>query len=388
MPIQVSKGSPLLARTDCIQCSDVFLAYRKVIPIQGTSLTLDTPEAIDAWISERKRRFPTADRVEDKQKKIEEAAARGQLPLEFNGGRFPNKRRRLDEPSRPFESRGRGRGRGERGRGFGRGRGRATSMQDRAGLSQSNAESSTSPSGGLSSSIRPTGLPKKPDFAPTIFGADRTEKGVEMGTIPPSPGPASDSDDTTSESGSDSAPEVISSKGRAAFPADIPGTATNEVAGAKANSIVQPEREVHPSTQNEHEPVRPARRHPARQPKRLPHNPFAARPPLLRNVSLGSRANRYVYRCCEMCSTDADFILISQLLLPEIRMTVSNLSQAIRFLVDNDFLENVELRAGQADERMIEVVGESEHTDDATKEANQASSMETTASPAPEPSDS
>ena len=41
-------------------------------------------------------------------------------------------------------------------------------------------------------------------------------------------------------------------------------------------------------------------------------------------------------------------------------MTVSNLSQAIRFLVDNDFLENVELRAGQADEKMIEVVGESE----------------------------
>jgi len=39
-------------------------------------------------------------------------------------------------------------------------------------------------------------------------------------------------------------------------------------------------------------------------------------------------------------------------------MTVSNLSQAIRFLVDNDFLENVELKAGEANERRIEVVGE------------------------------
>jgi hypothetical protein len=39
-------------------------------------------------------------------------------------------------------------------------------------------------------------------------------------------------------------------------------------------------------------------------------------------------------------------------------MTVSNLSQAIRFLVDNDFLENVELRAGEANEKWIEVVGE------------------------------
>jgi hypothetical protein len=39
-------------------------------------------------------------------------------------------------------------------------------------------------------------------------------------------------------------------------------------------------------------------------------------------------------------------------------MTVSNLSQAIRFLVDNDFLENVELKAGEANEKRIEVVGE------------------------------
>ena len=39
-------------------------------------------------------------------------------------------------------------------------------------------------------------------------------------------------------------------------------------------------------------------------------------------------------------------------------MTVSNLSQPIRFLVDNDFLDNVELKPGQANERMIEVIGE------------------------------
>ena len=39
-------------------------------------------------------------------------------------------------------------------------------------------------------------------------------------------------------------------------------------------------------------------------------------------------------------------------------MTVSNLSQAIRFLVDNDFLENVELKPGEANEKRIEVVGE------------------------------
>jgi hypothetical protein len=37
-------------------------------------------------------------------------------------------------------------------------------------------------------------------------------------------------------------------------------------------------------------------------------------------------------------------------------MTVSNLSQAIRFLVDNDFLENVEVKPGQARGKMIEVI--------------------------------
>lgn len=53
-----------------------------------------------------------------------------------------------------------------------------------------------------------------------------------------------------------------------------------------------------------------------------------------------------------------------QLLLPEIRMTVSNLSQAIRFLVDNDFLEDVELKPGQANDKMIEVINTQEGTSD------------------------
>jgi hypothetical protein len=35
---------------------------------------------------------------------------------------------------------------------------------------------------------------------------------------------------------------------------------------------------------------------------------------------------------------------------------VSNLSQAIRFLVDNDFLRGVEMKPGEAQQKMIEVV--------------------------------
>jgi len=52
--------------------------------------------------------------------------------------------------------------------------------------------------------------------------------------------------------------------------------------------------------------------------------------------------------------------------LPEIRNTVSNLSQAIRFLVDNDFLENVELKPGDAErqEHMIRVLSSTENPPD------------------------
>jgi len=83
------------------------------------------------------------------------------------------------------------------------------------------------------------------------------------------------------------------------------------------------------------------------QPKKAPYNPFASRPTLLRN-----------------------------LLLPEIRVTVSNLSQAIRFLVANDFLEAVEMKPGQANERLIEVIGGS-----TTSPQNKASNSEVASVP-------
>jgi hypothetical protein len=39
-------------------------------------------------------------------------------------------------------------------------------------------------------------------------------------------------------------------------------------------------------------------------------------------------------------------------------MTISNLSHAIRFLADNDFLRGVELKAGEANQKMIEVISD------------------------------
>jgi hypothetical protein len=50
-----------------------------------------------------------------------------------------------------------------------------------------------------------------------------------------------------------------------------------------------------------------------------------------------------------------------KLLVPEIRHTVSNLSQVIHFLVDNDFLDNVELQPGDADSQLIKVLDSTDH---------------------------
>jgi hypothetical protein len=75
-------------------CPDIL--YSKPVPIQGTSLVLDSPEALDAWIAERKRRWPTARRVQEKKLKMEEAIARGQLSPEDSGS-HRRKRQRLSE---------------------------------------------------------------------------------------------------------------------------------------------------------------------------------------------------------------------------------------------------------------------------------------------------
>jgi len=92
-----------------------------------------------------------------------------------------------------------------------------------------------------------------------------------------------------------------------------------------------PDAEPKPSTREKQ--IGP-RRQTARQPRGPPPAPFGQNTSLLRN-----------------------------LLLPEIRNTVSNLSQAIRFLVDNDFLENVELKPGDAEcqKNRIQVLSSTEN---------------------------
>ncbi|KAH7883664.1 hypothetical protein F5I97DRAFT_1894632 [Phlebopus sp. FC_14] len=238
----------------------------KPIAIQGTSLVLDTQEAIDGWIAERKKQFPTAEKIEHKKRKLDEAAARGQLgPEDIGVG--ARKRRKYTNVKENVTGRHPGafvrRGRSSwtlRGRErFGRRDIPQDERRDRSAVQELDAAA----------------------------GGDHS---------------------TGADSDADSSPEVSSSK--------------------------VPVKCMEPSSTSDHavpsSPKRANRSHPA-QPKKLPWNPFASRPTLLRN-----------------------------LLLPEIRITVSNLSQAVRFLVDNDFLRDVELRPGQ---EMIQVIRSTEAND-------------------------
>ncbi|KAI0348494.1 hypothetical protein BDW22DRAFT_1416676 [Trametopsis cervina] len=256
----------------------------KPIPIQGTTIKLDTPEAIEQWIAERKKRFPTASRVQEKSQKMAEAVARGQLA--FPDQRFPNKKRRIDNESKfPVN------GRGHRG-GFQRGRGRGAMHASRQqGLG--GGERVVQPPASSSSLTVAEG----PDSAIAHPGLEPVDAlGIE--------------DAISNDSDSDSPPEVISSKTETIPPL-----------------VMEPPLERH--GESDRHSLQAVRKPFTKQPRRQPQNPFASRPALLRN-----------------------------LLLPEIRNTVSNLSQAIRFLVDNNFLDNVELKPGQAERKMIEVIHE------------------------------
>ncbi|KAL5518885.1 hypothetical protein ACEPAH_568 [Sanghuangporus vaninii] len=249
----------------------------KKIPIQGTNVILDAPEAIDAWIAERKKRWPTATRVEEKGKKLKDALERGEISASDPSLRG-RKRPRQDDNGGRTHLRGWGRGRG-----VGGSRGR--------------------PQPPRTATVHP--LPMKP--------------------VAVAPLRAHESDDESSTSGSDMDPEkdAISSKPPPGHDAII----EEEISSEKVE-------EVEATKNASPQVMEPIARKSVRYPKAPPsqRNPFANRSSLLRN-----------------------------LLLPEIRMTVSNLSQAIHFLVENDFLEDVELNPGDADNKPIEVISETTH---------------------------
>jgi hypothetical protein len=213
-------------------------AHRKKIPIQGTGIVLDSPEALEKWVEERKRRWPTAERTEDKKRKLEEAVARGELVAEETAF----KKRRFQDRGNAGRGRGGDRGGMQRGgRGRGRGRGGQHNGPPRPRVSTQETDHS-----------QPQKASK--DAAQTSAVAQKLVNHD-----------SSDSDSSSSED-SDGAPEVVSSKTpmQSGLPAAINESEPDEDEPEKA-------------------PLQPVKKAFQRQPKGPAHNPFE-RPSLLQNV--------------------------------------------------------------------------------------------------------
>ena len=241
---------------------------RKPIFIQGTSIKLDTPEAIEQWLAERRKRFPTKQNVEDKERKMREAVERGQIP--FDEMTHRKKRRRMEDGTgdRAGSVRG-GRG-GQRGRGRGRGRGRTvdSGWEGRRPTEPTTENAPSSVAVPQSSSIR---------AATTDQKAERDEN-------------ASSEDDGGSGSDSDDAPEVVSSKNP---PASLDQAADENAMDAEEDEPVDKPAEPETAHVADHTPQLVKKPRP-KQPRRPLYNPFAQRPSLLRNVSDRCTEIRYV----------------------------------------------------------------------------------------------
>ena len=202
-------------------------------------MALNTPEDIDAWIAERKKRYPTANRVADKKAKLEDAIARGQLPLDGNP-RF-HKRPRLEEPGHGAN----------RGRISGRGKWK------------------NGPSGGVDRVVN-SKFSTKP--------IQTTPESLPLQTPLPAPPPASTLPEDYDSSDSDAPPEALSTKttrNAAPEPLLLPETSQN------AENM-----QVKPSISEK--PTRPGRPT-VRQPRGPPPVPFGQNTSLLRNVRLSVR---------------------------------------------------------------------------------------------------
>lgn len=234
----------------------------------GTNITLNTAEDVEAWIAERKRRWPTAARVAEKKRKIEEATA--------SGGLLPE--HLMKRPRLPFNAetagmgRGRGGGRGGRGRGRGRGRGgsaraqppapppaRTESRQD-VGTTADNASGSDSDAPEVLSAKRPPGIEAYESSSSSDGEHEKPD----------------DDDDDDGDVPHTHVPSQID---------PCPGGAV-----ATASPAHRPPTAPSASTRPTNGVTRKA---PPPQPKKPPRNPFAARTSLLRSVS-----KRFFFFCC------------------------------------------------------------------------------------------
>ncbi|OXG34850.1 hypothetical protein C359_06307 [Cryptococcus neoformans Bt120] len=324
-------------------------------PIQGTNITLNTPEDIEKWIAERKSRWPTAKRVQEKEQERQEAIARGEVPTKQRKG----KGRRNDPASlaeewgrevkdeeadipRVFER--------ERGRGRGRGRGSVRGRGERPGNKERNDEiapvhpivqASTQFQSTLSREVNPTadGLVELSGYDTPAESASVSDSNDTGSSRESDFGSDSSSDSSSSDSEDDHAKlkpadASTSSPATTATKPSVP-TISKPICKFFAHQgrckfndrcrfahVASDGTSVDTSAQSENRkptPHQEKKKQPRQPPVRKP-NPFE-RPSML-----------------------------GALLANPIQNTLSQISQTIRFLVANDMLQNVEIRPGQAEE--------------------------------------
>ncbi|KAG8748937.1 hypothetical protein FRC12_013706 [Ceratobasidium sp. 428] len=307
------------------------------VAILGTDTKLDSPEAIAAWLEERKKRWPSAKRVSEQAQTRQEALERGQIITE------PHNLRRAkiggDNGSGASSQRGRGRGRGRRqivtqhqpgpgeggdrgsdmgwgrrARGRGRGIGRGTTDGER-GRGRGRGRGGAHPE---PPAWAPSGSKQGANFVSASSSSTSTESSSDSGSDS-----SSDSNlDDASESDMDPVRDAVSSK-----VASVQGMYL-DVQPTESNNPELPKDINQPASNQPAAQVKKRdNKKRAVQPPKPAYNPFDQRPDLLRS-----------------------------LLMPDIQATVSNLSQAIRFLVANEFLENVELKPGDAENVLVQPV--------------------------------
>ncbi|GMK60029.1 hypothetical protein CspeluHIS016_0902460 [Cutaneotrichosporon spelunceum] len=255
--------------------------------IQGTGITLDTPEQIAAWIAERRKKFPTAQRVAERKEEEAAAIARGENP----------RKRKLDA-ARAAEEWGRETEVGQHAKGAvrGRGQGRVNAAPRKVSKGDQSSDSSGSESDSDSSS----------DLSES--SEDDEDEGDDEDKA---------EDEEEKDKGKDKENDIRApaasnvcrffARGQCRFGARCKLEHTRPNAAERAE-----------------EPKGPPKPRPPRVPRGPPPNAFA-RPSML-----------------------------GAILANPIENTLSQLSQTIRFLVANDMLRGVEVRAGQAEEEKRE----------------------------------
>ncbi|KAF9452688.1 hypothetical protein P691DRAFT_803809, partial [Macrolepiota fuliginosa MF-IS2] len=211
-----------------------------MVPIQGTSIVLNTPEALDAWIAERRKRWPTAHRVEEKRTKMEEAIARGQLPLMGSNSR--GMKRRREEGQDP--------------------------QRNKKRFNRNDSQKKR-----VSQVLQPVDQQVQ-DQQPTVSRVPLGRKApVATGQVVQ----YSDTDDSVDSDGG--APEIVSSKRPQVVEPAAPGT-FNADEGGELVETSQPIPTPKGDQTSTKAPLKPRKK----EPRLPPQNPFASRPTLLRNV--------------------------------------------------------------------------------------------------------